>query len=106
MILLRSLPQNADPAQATDLSFLVITASLLSGTGAAAAAGWLLTTPIADLWRRAVVGALSVFGTILLAALTIPADMLAGRPALFIYLAALSTSAVYACRLALRAANA
>lgn len=106
MIVFRSLPQSGDPAQATDLGFLVITASLLSGIGTAAVVGWLLTIPLGNLWRRAVVGALSVFGTVLLAALTMPADMLGGRPALFIYLAALTTVATYTRRAARRATNA
>ncbi len=40
---------------------------------------WTLAGAIADTWRRAVTAALAVFGALMLAALTAPADMAAGR---------------------------
>jgi FtsH-binding integral membrane protein len=105
MILFRSLPEATDPAQAADLGFLVISVSLVTGITAAIAAGWFLTRALADTWRRAVVGALSVFGTVLLAALTMPADMVGGRPALTIYLVVLIAAVTYTRHAALRAAS-
>ena len=103
MIAFRSLPAGADTEQATDLGFLIITGSLLLGIAAAVATGWLLTKALGDMWRRAVVGALSVFGTMLLAALTMPVDMAGGSLSLAVYLAALIAAAGYTRRAAVRA---
>jgi len=105
MILFRSLPDIRDPEHATDVGFLLITLSLLVGGAAAVAAGWFLTRALADAWRRAVVGALSVFGTMLLSAVSMPADLVGGRPALTAYLVALIAAATFAYRAALRAAS-
>ncbi|UCG84940.1 MAG: hypothetical protein JSW71_13435 [Gemmatimonadota bacterium] len=105
MILFRLLPETGNPTEAADLGFLVITVSLLSGTAAAVAIGWLLTKGLRDMWRRAVVGALSAFGTALLAALTMPIDMVGGVPALTTYLVALIAGVGYARHAALRAAS-
>jgi len=103
--LFRSLPDIRDPEHATDVGFLLITLSLLVGGAAAVAAGWFLTRALADAWRRAVVGALSVFGTMLLSAVSMPADLVGGRPALTAYLVALIAAATFAYRAALRAAS-
>jgi len=105
MIVFRSLPEAEDPARAADLGFLIITVSLVTGITAAVAAGWLLTKALADTWRRGVVGALSVFGTALLAALTMPADMVGGRPALAVYLVVLIAGVTYTRQAALRSAS-
>jgi hypothetical protein len=52
---------------------------LFAGILVAATAAWLLAAPIQDWWRRGVTAALAVFAALLLATLTAPADMLAGR---------------------------
>jgi hypothetical protein len=55
---------------------------LFAGVVAAAAIAWTLARPITDWWRRGVTAALAVFGAMMLAALTAPADILAGRTGL------------------------
>ena len=101
-IALRSLPM---PGQSTGAGAVVIWITLLAGVAAAAASGWLLTKALGDLWRRGVIGALSVFGSALLATLAMPADMLGGRAGLAIYLAVLVAAVLYTRGVASRAAT-
>ena len=101
-IALRSLPM---PGQSTGAGAVVIWITLLAGVAAAAASGWLLTKALGDLWRRGVIGALSVFGSALLAALAMPADMLGGRAGLAIYLTVLVAAVWYTRGVARRAAT-
>ncbi len=103
MLLLRTIQVSGGPEQAVDLGFTVIWASLALGITAAVATGWMLTGALDDTWRRAVVGALSVFGTALLAGIGMPVDLLAGRVGLTAYLFAMLVAALYARSAALRA---
>jgi len=80
---------------------------LLPFTGIVVAAGlaWRLTAPIADWWRRGVTAALAVFGAMMLAALTAPADMIGGRPGLAALGIVLAAGAVAAARFAHRSGS-
>jgi hypothetical protein len=73
-----------------------------AGIVAAATVAWLLAAPITDWWRRGVTAALAVFGAVMLAALTAPADMLGGRWALAAFALVLGAAAVGAARYARR----
>jgi hypothetical protein len=68
------------------------------GIVVAATAAWLLAAPIADWWRRGVTAALAVFGALMLAALTAPADMIGGRWALAVFALILAAAALAAAR--------
>jgi hypothetical protein len=65
----------------------------------------MLSGPIADLWRRGVTSALSVFGATVLAAVAAPADLLAGRAGLAAYLILLLIAALLASRVTRKAAT-
>jgi hypothetical protein len=71
-----------------------------AGIVVAAAVAWLLAAPITDWWRRGVTAALAVFGAMMLAALTAPADMLGGRWALAAFALVLAGAGVGAARYA------
>ena len=71
-----------------------------AGIVAAATVAWLLAAPITDWWRRGVTAALAVFGAVMLAALTAPADMLGGRWALAVFALVLAGAGVGAARYA------
>jgi hypothetical protein len=105
MVVLKSLvaPSEADefPAQ----RFYLISITLLLGIATAAATGWGLSKALDDPWRRGVIAALSVFGSALLATLAMPIDLFSGTAGLACYLAALVAAALYANRLARRAAS-
>lgn len=78
---------------------------LFAGIVTAAAAGWILSGPVADTWRRGVTAALAVFGAMMLAGLTAPADMIGGRGAVLAYAAGLILCAAWAGVTARRAAK-
>jgi hypothetical protein len=105
MIGLRTLQSSRGAEQSVDIGFAVIWGSLILGITAAVITGWTLTRTLDDTWRRGVVGALSVFGTALLSALGMPADMLGGRAGLIVYLFAMLTAAIYTHSVARRAAS-
>lgn len=69
---------------------------LFGGILTAAAIGWILSGPIADTWRRGVTAALAVFGAMMLAGLTAPADMVGGRVGVIVYAAAMLLGAGWA----------
>jgi hypothetical protein len=58
---------------------LILVLLPFTGMVLAATLAWTLAAPITDTWRRGVTAALAVFGALMLAALTAPADMLGGR---------------------------
>jgi len=71
-----------------------------AGIMVAATVAWLLAAPITDWWRRGVTAALAVFGAMMLAALTAPADMLGGRWALAAFALVLAGAALAGARYA------
>jgi hypothetical protein len=78
----------------------VLTLLPFGGIVVAATVAWLLAGPIADWWRRGVTAALAVFGAMMLAALTAPADMLAGQWGLTGYALVMAGAALAAARYA------
>jgi len=80
---------------------------VLPFTGIVVAAGlaWRCSGPIADWWRRGVTAALAVFGAMMLAALTAPADMIGGRPGLAALGIVLAAAALAAARFAHRSGS-
>jgi uncharacterized membrane protein YfcA len=70
---------------------------LFAGIVVALSTAWTLARPIADWWRRGVTAALAVFAGMMLAALTAPADMVAGQPGLIAF-AILAAAGVFAAR--------
>ncbi len=83
-------------SMSTETGSLLLTGSALAGLIAAVATGWLRTRAIDDVWRRGVTGAVSAFGTVLLALGTTVADMVAGPVGVAVYLALLLAAAVAA----------
>lgn len=69
-----------------DVAFGVLTAGILLGIATAVVCTFVATAPMTDLWRRAVAGTIAAFLAVLLGALSAPADRLAGRAGLVIYL--------------------
>lgn len=84
---------------------LLLGGSALAGLVTAVATGWLHTRAIDDVWRRAVTGAVSAFGAVLLALGTTVTDLVAGPGGMALYLAALLATAVAAHRAVGRAAS-
>jgi len=80
----------------------VLPAFLFAGVVVAATIAWTLARPITDWWRRGVTAALAVFGAMMLAALTAPADMLAERVGLAALTIVLLLASGLATRYALR----
>ncbi len=103
-IVLRSV-QRAEAEPNLDTGFVIMSVVLVVGIATAVTTGITLTRALDETWRRGVVGALSVFGTALLAGLAAPADMLAGRSGLGVYLIALILLAIAMWRSALRSAS-
>jgi hypothetical protein len=68
---------------------------VFAGMVAVSVVAWWLARPVTDWWRRGVTAALSVFGALMLTALTAPADMIAGQTGVAV-LAALFTGAALA----------
>ena len=75
---------------------------LLAGLVVAATTAWALAAGIDDTWRRGVTAALGAFGAMMLAALTAPADIVAGPVGLALYAVLLSTACGYGIRFARR----
>jgi hypothetical protein len=76
-----------------------------AGIVVAVALAWWLAAPITDWWRRGVTAALAVFGAMMLSALTAPADMVGGRPALAVLAILLAAGALAAARYAQRSGS-
>ena len=95
LLVLRTL-QHGRVAETQDTGFAVLAVTLLAGIAAAVLSAWLLSRGIAVLWRRAVTAALAVCGAVLLSLVAVPADLLAGRTGLSIYLVVLVGAAGYA----------
>lgn len=103
VVLVRTAQARSGSGLAVDAGFLLLSAGVVLGLVAAATAGWFLARPIHDHWRRAVVAALSVFGACLLALIAAPADIVAGRTGLTVYLAVLLAVALLTATAARRA---
>ena len=67
---------------------------------------WRVSGPVQDVWQRAIVCGLALFGSAMLAALAAPADILGGRLGILAYGAALAMSGWSALRRARRAGRA
>lgn len=85
LLVLRSL-QGGRVVETQDTGFFVLGASVLVGVITAAASGWLLSSGIEQAWRRGATATLAVFGMLMLSLVAVPADLLAGRPGLALYL--------------------
>lgn len=105
MIVLRTLQASRGVAGSLNAGFVVVWGALLAGIAAAVVTAWALTRMLDDTWRRGVVGALSVFGAILLAGIGMPVDLLAGRTGLAVYLLTLVAAAVFTLSAARRSAS-
>ena len=103
LLVLRTL-QAGRVAETQDTGFAVLAVTLCLGLGAAILSAWLLSRGVTVLWRRAVTAALAVCGAMLLALMAVPADLLAGRVGLGVYLMLLVAAAGYALVQARRAA--
>jgi hypothetical protein len=103
LLVLRTL-QHGRVAETQATGFTVLAATLFAGVAAAILSAWLLSRGITVLWRRAVTAALAVCGAILLSLVAVPADVLAGRAGLGVYLVLLVAGAAYALAQARRAA--
>lgn len=79
--------------------------TIFAGLVVAVALGWTLARAVGDVWRRGVTAALAAFGTLILAGLAAPADIVAGRAGLVGYAALLAAGAVVAARGAKRVAR-
>lgn len=105
MIVLRTMQASRGVDRTVSAGFAVIWVTLIVGIAIAALTGWALTRALDDMWRRGVVGALSVFGTALLAGIGMPVDLLTGRIGLTVYLLITLTAALYMRAGALRSSS-
>lgn len=95
LLVLRTV-QRRGIVETQDTGSLVLSAAVLLGLVVAAASGWLLSRGIEELWRRGVTATLAVFGSVMLALVSIPVDWLGGRVGLAAYAALLLAVASYA----------
>ncbi len=103
LLILRTV-QRRGIAETQDTGSLVLSAAVLLGMVVAAASGWLLSRGIEEIWRRGVTATLAVFGSVMLALVSVPADWIGGRGGLAAYLIVLLAGALYAGAHARRAA--
>jgi hypothetical protein len=96
--------QRGRVAETQDQGVTLLAAIVLLAIVVAAGTGWLLSSGIAEAWRRGVIATLAVFGTVMLSLVAVPADLLAGRAGLAGYLALLAAGAAWALVQARRAA--
>jgi hypothetical protein len=96
--------QRGRVAETQDQGFTLLATTVLIATVVAAGTGWLLSSGIAEVWRRGVIATLAVFGTVMLSLVAVPADLLAGRAGLAGYLALLVAGAAWTLVQARRAA--
>lgn len=105
MIILRTMQASRGVDRTVNTGFAVIWVTLILGIALAVLTGWALTRALDDMWRRGVVGALSVFGTALLAGIGMPVDLLTGRIGLTVYLLITLAAALYMRAVALRSSS-
>ena len=105
VLALRLLQARDVSSMSTEGGSLLLAGSALAGLIAAVATGWLRTRAIDDVWRRGVTGAVSAFGSVLLALGSAVADMVAGPLGVAVYFALLLAAAVAAHQAARRAAS-
>lgn len=103
LLILRTF-QRGRVAETQDAGFTLLAVAVLVAIAAAAATGWWLSRGIEEAWRRGVVAALSVFGTVMLSLVAVPADLLGGRAGLAGYLLLLVAGATWSLVQARRAA--
>ena len=103
IILFRLLQTDAG-RMSGNAGFLMITAALLAGIGCAFAIARLLARRVPDSWRRGAVAIIAIFGTCLFAGAAAPADAVAGRTGLSIYLSLLLGTGFWSWSRARRAA--
>ena len=95
----------APPSSVHDPSHFLLQGSVMLAIGLAAGLAWWSARTLPDGWRRGVTAAIGAFGGLLLGALTVPADMLAGRAGLLVFAIAMTAIAWRAVRAARRAAQ-
>jgi hypothetical protein len=105
LIILRTVQRGGPDGGGPEIQLALLGTMLFTGLAVGIAAAWTLSRPIADLWRRGVTSALSVFGATVLAAVAAPADLLAGRVGLAAYLILLVFAALYTSRATRKAAK-
>jgi hypothetical protein len=105
MIMLRTMQTSRGVDRTVNAGFAMIWVTLILGIAIAVLTGWALTRPLDDMWRRGVVGALSVFGTALLAGIAMPVDLLTGRIGLTVYLLITLAATLYMRAVALRSSS-
>jgi hypothetical protein len=103
LLVLRTV-QGGRVADTQTTGFAVLAVALCAGIACAVLSAWLLSRGITVLWRRAVAAALAVCGALMLSLIAVPADLLAGRAGLGVYLALLLAGGAYALVHARRAA--
>ena len=70
-------------------AFVVLTVAVALGFGGAIVTAFGASRPVDNLWRRAVIGAIALFGAAILSVLAAPIDMFAGPGGLIAWLALL-----------------
>ncbi len=105
LIILRTVQRGGADGGDPEIQLALLGTMLFAGLTTGIATAWMLSGPIADLWRRGVTSALSVFGATVLAAVAAPADLLAGRAGLAAYLILLLIAALLASRVTRKAAT-
>ena len=103
MALLRSV-QAGQPDGDVDAAFAMMSVALFAGLAVAVSVGVTLTQALEESWRRGAVGAIALFGAALLAGISAPADMVAGRVGILSYLILLVVLFVVTLRAARRSA--
>lgn len=73
------------PTEEAETPHLLLQVSVLVAVFVAAALAWRRARTIPDGWRRGLTAALGAFGGLLLGALTVPADLVAGAAGLLAY---------------------
>lgn len=90
------IPERAGPES---VGFLVLSGSVALGFAAAVGIAFGASGPVGNLWRRAVIGAIALFGAAFLSVLSLPLDMLAGRAGLAGWMVVLAGAGAWALRI-------
>lgn len=79
------LLQTGQSDQTNTLAGFVFTAGVLLGMATAIVIAFRSSRPIVDLWRRAVTGAIALFGAAILFIIAMPVELVAGMPGLAVF---------------------
>ena len=80
------LPHAGQPDETNLAAGVVLTAGLLAGMGTAVTVAFRSSRLVVDLWRRAVTGAIALFGAAIISIIAMPLEMVAGVPGLALLL--------------------